>query len=169
MPSRRAGLDCVLDQCPVPVTVGSHWAEAGAGNRQPSWPGQISAGNDRGVRLKRGDTIEIAGQRIRFSGIDAPESAQRCKTASGKSYACGRLAANARDEFLAASRPATCRFLSIGTNMAASSAIAPGRWPVGSRVARRKRTRAGLASIFERRLCGTGGVGTTGATWRLAG
>ncbi len=58
-----------------------------------------------------GDTIEIAGQRIRFNGIDAPESAQRCQTASGKSYACGRLAANTLDEFLAASRPTTCRFV----------------------------------------------------------
>lgn len=58
-----------------------------------------------------GDTIEIAGQRIRFNGIDAPESAQRCQTALGKSYACGRDAANALDEFLAASRPLTCRFV----------------------------------------------------------
>jgi endonuclease YncB( thermonuclease family) len=58
-----------------------------------------------------GDTIEISGQRIRFNGIDAPESAQRCQNASGKSYACGRDAANALDEFLAASRPATCRFV----------------------------------------------------------
>lgn len=57
-----------------------------------------------------GDTIEIAGQRIRFNGIDAPESAQRCQTASGKSYACGWDAANALDEFLAASRPVTCQF-----------------------------------------------------------
>jgi endonuclease YncB( thermonuclease family) len=58
-----------------------------------------------------GDTIEITGQRIRFNGIDAPESAQRCQNASGKSYACGPDAANALDEFLAASRPATCRFV----------------------------------------------------------
>ena len=58
-----------------------------------------------------GDTIEIAGQRIRFNGIDAPESAQRCQDASGNSYACGRLAANALDEFLAASRPTSCRLV----------------------------------------------------------
>jgi len=58
-----------------------------------------------------GDTIEIAGQRIRFNGIDAPESTQHCQNASGKSYACGRDAANALDDFLAASRPASCRFV----------------------------------------------------------
>jgi len=58
-----------------------------------------------------GDTIEIAGQRIRFNGIDAPESAQRCKDASGRAYACGRDAANALDGFLAESRPVSCRFV----------------------------------------------------------
>jgi endonuclease YncB( thermonuclease family) len=58
-----------------------------------------------------GDTIEISGQRIRFNGIDAPESAQRCNDASGRSYACGQKSANALDKFLAASRPVTCRFV----------------------------------------------------------
>jgi endonuclease YncB( thermonuclease family) len=58
-----------------------------------------------------GDTIEISGQRIRFNGIDAPEGAQRCNDASGRSYACGRESAKALDEFLAASRPATCKFV----------------------------------------------------------
>ncbi|MHA6686898.1 thermonuclease family protein [Mesorhizobium sp. A556] len=58
-----------------------------------------------------GDTIEIAGQRIRFNGIDAPESSQRCQNAAGKAYACGRKAAKALDEFLAVSRPVTCQFV----------------------------------------------------------
>jgi endonuclease YncB( thermonuclease family) len=39
-----------------------------------------------------GDTIEIRGQRIRFFGIDAPESKQSC-TKDGAAYACGREAA----------------------------------------------------------------------------
>ena len=38
-----------------------------------------------------GDTIEVAGQRIRLHGIDAPESAQKCKL-KGKSYPCGEIA-----------------------------------------------------------------------------
>lgn len=59
-----------------------------------------------------GDTIEISGQRIRFNGIDAPESAQYCEDAKGFEYPCGRIAANALDEFLAASRPARCEFVS---------------------------------------------------------
>lgn len=58
-----------------------------------------------------GDTIEISGQRVRFNGIDAPESAQRCQNAAGKSYACGSEAANALDVFLATSRPVTCKFV----------------------------------------------------------
>ena len=36
-----------------------------------------------------GDTIKISGERIRLEGIDAPETKQRCKDASGKSYDCG--------------------------------------------------------------------------------
>jgi len=39
-----------------------------------------------------GDTIEVHGQRIRFFGIDAPESHQTCE-ASGQTYRCGLQAA----------------------------------------------------------------------------
>lgn len=55
-----------------------------------------------------GDTIEIAGTRIRFNGVDAPESTQRCDDAAGKPYRCGRTSALALDAFLAKSRPTKC-------------------------------------------------------------
>ena len=42
-----------------------------------------------------GDTIEIAGQRIRLEGIDAPEQAQTCRTAAGLDWPCGRVATRA--------------------------------------------------------------------------
>ncbi|TJU72556.1 MAG: thermonuclease family protein [Mesorhizobium sp.] len=58
-----------------------------------------------------GDTVEIAGQRIRFNGIDAPESRQHCDDAKGFDYPCGRRAAQALDQFLAASRPLHCSFV----------------------------------------------------------
>lgn len=58
-----------------------------------------------------GDTIEIAGQRVRFNGIDAPESSQYCKDAKGSEYACGRQSAKALDDFLATSRPVKCTFV----------------------------------------------------------
>lgn len=39
-----------------------------------------------------GDTIDLAGHRIRLEGIDAPETAQTCTRASGESWDCGRAA-----------------------------------------------------------------------------
>jgi len=58
-----------------------------------------------------GDTIEIAGERIRLRGVDAPESGQRCQDKSGREYRCGQVAANALDAFLAQSRPVSCSFV----------------------------------------------------------
>ncbi|WP_394892234.1 thermonuclease family protein [Mesorhizobium sp. AaZ16] len=58
-----------------------------------------------------GDTIEVAGQRVRFNGIDAPESSQQCEDAQGFRYQCGAAAAEALDEFLAKSRPIRCEFV----------------------------------------------------------
>ncbi|MFD1982600.1 thermonuclease family protein [Mesorhizobium newzealandense] len=59
-----------------------------------------------------GDTIEVHGQRIRFNGIDAPESKQYCDDAKGFEYPCGRRSAEALDKFLAASKPVQCTFVS---------------------------------------------------------
>ncbi|MEX1204759.1 MAG: thermonuclease family protein [Dongiaceae bacterium] len=42
-----------------------------------------------------GDTIEIHGQRIRFHGIDAPESSQTCRDGNGREYRCGQRATSA--------------------------------------------------------------------------
>lgn len=56
-----------------------------------------------------GDTIDIQGTRIRFDGIDAPESSQRCTNESGQPYRCGKVSADALDAFLAESRPVSCR------------------------------------------------------------
>ncbi|THK36632.1 thermonuclease family protein [Ensifer sp. MPMI2T] len=58
-----------------------------------------------------GDTIEIAGERIQFSGVDAPESWQVCLDEKGLDYRCGEEAVSALDTFLTASRPTRCELV----------------------------------------------------------
>ncbi|EAQ34549.1 succinoglycan biosynthesis protein ExoI [Nitrobacter sp. Nb-311A] len=54
-----------------------------------------------------GDTLEIRGQRIRLSGIDAPESDQLCRGDDSLQYRCGAKAANELDDHIAG-RPVSC-------------------------------------------------------------
>lgn len=54
-----------------------------------------------------GDTIEIKGQRIRLSAIDAPESGQTCTGENGKPWRCGTMAARAMDD-LAGGKTLAC-------------------------------------------------------------
>ena len=46
-------------------------------------------------RIVDGDTLEVAGQKVRLQGIDAPESAQTCRQAGGQRYQCGDQATQA--------------------------------------------------------------------------
>lgn len=64
-----------------------------------------------GASVIDGDTIEIAGERIRLHGVDAPESWQKCQDDDGGTYRCGRESALALDYFLAASRPTRCELV----------------------------------------------------------
>ena len=51
-------------------------------------------------RIVDGDTIEMAGQRIRIHGIDAPEAKQNCRDLKGE-WQCGFEATNALAFFVA--------------------------------------------------------------------
>ncbi len=44
------------------------------------------------ARVVDGDTIDVAGERIRLEGIDAPETGQSCQTAGGQAWPCGKVA-----------------------------------------------------------------------------
>jgi len=67
---------------------------------------QPKSGNSGRASVIDGDTIEIHGQRIRFWGIDTPESSQRC-VKDGKPWRCGTDSANALAGFLSA-QTVTC-------------------------------------------------------------
>lgn len=58
-----------------------------------------------------GDTIVIHGERIRFNGIDAPESNQLCQVPDGTPWRCGQKSALALDSWLSESRPTRCEFV----------------------------------------------------------
>ncbi|MDM7851667.1 thermonuclease family protein [Pseudochrobactrum kiredjianiae] len=64
--------------------------ESSATNRTQPAPAQLS-GRGSSLHIYDGDTIAIQGQRIRFKGMDTPESAQSCDL-NGKAYACGDYA-----------------------------------------------------------------------------
>jgi endonuclease YncB( thermonuclease family) len=59
-----------------------------------------------------GDTLEIHGQRIRLSGVDAPESDQLCRSDDSLQYRCGAKAANELARFISG-RPVSCTGVDI--------------------------------------------------------
>ena len=75
-------------------------AIANAGGTKP--PGVVEGP----ARIIDGDTIDVAGERIRLHGIDAPESAQTC-VADGVTWSCGKRATAALVEFIG-SVPVRC-------------------------------------------------------------
>lgn len=73
-----------------------------------AFPWFVMAGDFVGqASIIDGDTIEIRGQRIRLTGMDAPESRQLCHDAAGRPWRCGQQAALALDAMVAR-RPVVC-------------------------------------------------------------
>jgi endonuclease YncB( thermonuclease family) len=67
---------------------------------RPATPaqGELVAGT---ATVVDGDTIMIGTTRIRLEGIDAPEGAQTCTSATGATYPCGLAATRALDSLVA--------------------------------------------------------------------
>ena len=76
-----------------------------------AWSGETNPEIVGRASVIDGDTIDLHGLRVRLNGIDAPESAQLCRSAQGKNYRCGSVAARVLEEFLATSRPTRCKFV----------------------------------------------------------
>lgn len=95
------------------------------------------------ARVVDGDTLSVAGVRIRLEGIDAPELAQQC-TLAGRPWRAGK-SARQRLVRLIADHPVTCRSLGRdGYGRIIASCQAAGRDLAGELV------RAGLAWAFVR-------------------
>ena len=72
--------------------------------QSPAHPPQAAADPSRKIpveilgsvpRIVDADTLEVAGQKVRLQGIDAPESGQSCRQAGGQRYPCGDHATQA--------------------------------------------------------------------------
>jgi endonuclease YncB( thermonuclease family) len=73
-------------------------------------PGAVTApggGLAGRARVVDGDSLDVAGERIRLYGIDAPEYRQSCNDLAGRPYACGRAASRALAALIAG-RPVSC-------------------------------------------------------------
>ena len=61
---------------------------------QAKAPNTIRAASSH-VRVIDGDTLDLAGTRVRLFGIDAPESKQTCRDKSNVVYLCGQTVTKA--------------------------------------------------------------------------
>jgi endonuclease YncB( thermonuclease family) len=72
--------------------------------RPPAATGETFSGR---ARVVDGDSLEVAGRRVRLFGIDAPEFRQHCRDGSGAVYACGQEARRALADAIGG-RSVTC-------------------------------------------------------------
>ncbi len=75
-----------------------------------------------------GDTLEIHGQRIRFHGVDAPESRQLCRL-DGKPWQCGKDAASALADKIARRPHHSLLEVVPGSKFCLRGSKTPTSWP----------------------------------------
>ena len=92
-------------------------------NAAPPRTGEVITGRPRVVD---GDSLEVAGHRIRLFGIDAPESTQDCRDQRGRSYDCGREAREALSTAIG-SQPVSCTPVGESYGRAVSMCTTGGR------------------------------------------
>jgi endonuclease YncB( thermonuclease family) len=90
--------------------LGSAWNNVVNAIGTPRVPSEVGGNIVGRASVIDGDTIDIRGTRIRFNGIDAPESKQSCRDRLGSQYACGRRAAFALSDKIG-SRNLSCTVL----------------------------------------------------------
>jgi endonuclease YncB( thermonuclease family) len=83
---------------------GPRWIHTMRPGALPGPPGKPFSGR---AYVVDGDTIDVAGERVRLFGIDAPERFQDCRDGAGRAYVCGRVATRALAGLIGGSR-VTC-------------------------------------------------------------
>jgi endonuclease YncB( thermonuclease family) len=86
-----------LAWCPILITTA--FGSEGGGSKNLQFRGPAFAVD--------GDTLDVAGSRVRLEGVDAPEIGQMCNGGSGGTWACGKDARRAL-EMLANSGEVAC-------------------------------------------------------------
>lgn len=82
--------------------------------------GQAGAAELRGAPVViDGETLEVAGVRIRLYGVDAPDLRQRCEI-RGREYNCGRISRTALMDLVAGVKQVSCRLRDSGSTPHAS-------------------------------------------------
>ena len=78
----------------------------GLGGHGSARPGSTIVSSETVVhgsaRVVDGDTIDVAGTRIRLEGIDAPEAGQTCGRADGQTWSCGWAATRTLERLVGA-------------------------------------------------------------------
>ena len=116
-------------------------------------------------RIVDADTLEVAGQKVRLQGIDAPESGQSCRQAGGHRYPYGDQATQALRTRIGPAA-VTCTIEGRDRYLRALGICYGRHGP--ERLAGQAGTRAGLSEILDH-VCAAGRAGQGGSGRSVGG